>query len=57
MCSFPLKPITCSPCLPHPVYTANGLLLSTDVKQRLDQQHVRCLDNVEPLGTGMERKQ
>ena len=43
--------------LSHPVYTTNSLLFSTDVEQRLNKQHVCGLDDVQTLGTGMERKQ
>jgi hypothetical protein len=38
------------------VYTANSLLLSTDVQQRLNKQYVCRLDDVQSLGTGMERE-
>ena len=43
--------------LSHPVYTANSLLLSTDVQQWLNKQHVCGLDDVQTLGTGIERKE
>ena len=44
-------------CLSHPVHTANSLLLSTDIQQRLNEQHVCGLDDVQTLGAGMERKE
>ena len=44
------------PCLSHSVHTSNGLLLSTDVQQGLNKQHVRCLDDVEPFGARVKWK-
>ena len=41
-------------CLAHAVDTADGLLLGGHVEQRLSEQNVRCLDDVQPLGAGGE---
>ena len=38
------------------MHSADSLLLSTDIQQRLNEQYVGCLDDIQTLGTGMERE-
>lgn len=40
-----------------PVNSADGLELVSGVEDRLDQQHVSRLDDVQAVGAGVERKE
>lgn len=39
------------------MHSADGLELVRWVEDRLDQQHVRGLDDVQPVGAGVQRQQ
>lgn len=47
-----------TPCfllgLADPVHPANGLELVSGVEDGLDQQHVSCFDDVQPVGARVE---